>query len=508
VAKRFYPLPEALFDSDDELSVVAIREGKGEMDVSRRIMRVPLGGSPADRHVRAHEMAHAKYSPLKPVAPKSVAMVAIQRAEDMRMNLYCRRQGLDEAMDAPIVPADAVHPLIRSSELDAVTAACSGYRTGDFEPIMEAIGVYHDSEFADRVAAFVPTLWANLERAGNPEWSDAIANAQAMCDFCDRSKDEPEPDSGDSEPDSSDSEESDSEESDDSTGSDSSDEPGEDEPGEESDDSDDGSGSSSDPDDGNESEPGEATDLGTGGASEEMVEIDLSSDPMDKAVDRALEDALPPEPKDPVEAGMEILERNLQYFRGDVRQPKMTVTEQRMPLRMPPSKRRGRSTVAADSGRVPRYMGRYCTDKAVFAGRGKRRDNGGAILIDTSGSMSLSSADIDAIMEAAPMGVIAAYSGDYGGGHLWIIARNGKRADAKHLDPPGLGNMVDVPALEWLAKQDGEKFWLCDGVVTGEGDRTGRNIIQRCMDLCRKHRIVRVNDLPELLRTMETHRRR
>jgi len=34
----------------------------------------------------------------------------------------------------------------------------------------------------------------------------------------------------------------------------------------------------------------------------------------------------------------------------------------------------------------------------------------------------------------------------------------------------GSGNVVDGPALAWLARQPRPRIWFCDGAVTGIGD--------------------------------------
>jgi hypothetical protein len=68
--------------------------------------------------------------------------------------------------------------------------------------------------------------------------------------------------------------------------------------------------------------------------------------------------------------------------------------------------------------------------------------------------MSLDAAAIDRIASAtAGAAQVAMYSGRDDEGELRLIARDGRRADARHLSPFGKGNVVDEPALHWLAGQ-------------------------------------------------------
>lgn len=84
---KTFPLVEAV---DDRPWVV--RNGQGSVDVEKRVMLVPLGGSSADRHVRSHEMAHVKISPKLAVHKQckkfGVTPDALQVCEDLRVHSY------------------------------------------------------------------------------------------------------------------------------------------------------------------------------------------------------------------------------------------------------------------------------------------------------------------------------------------------------------------------------------------------------------------------------------
>jgi len=153
---------------------------------------------------------------------------------------------------------------------------------------------------------------------------------------------------------------------------------------------------------------------------------------------------------------------------GDPVWGKMTTRIAKMTKKLPKkliSKMKYRAT---DEGAVPRYIHRMPVDGKIF-GR-KKRTPGGSVLIDDSGSMSWSTADISAILHAAPAVNIGAYSGySRKEGELVIIAKDGSHADVDHdrdARPKGSDNLVDLPALEWLATMPKPRIWVSDTYIT------------------------------------------
>jgi hypothetical protein len=172
---------------------------------------------------------------------------------------------------------------------------------------------------------------------------------------------------------------------------------------------------------------------------------------------------------------------------------------------------RGRRSM--DCGAVPVAVHRLTTDGRIFARQ--LRNPGGTVLIDVSGSMSLGAEDLTAMVHAAPGSTVAIYSGDdcsrVGAGRLAIVANRGQRstaAEIRGLGMPG-GNVVDGPALQWLATQPAPRVWVCDGIVTGVHDRTAPNLFADAARICRRGGIRRV-DRPRDAAAMlaEIHRRR
>ena len=187
---------------------------------------------------------------------------------------------------------------------------------------------------------------------------------------------------------------------------------------------------------------------------------------------------------------------------------RMRISEPPLPHVCAPGLRgRARGRRSAPEGTVLRDISRFAHDQRVFLARAPRRRGGGSVLIDTSGSMSLDSHDIDQIIEAAPGAtLVAIYSGRDVDGELRVVVRAGRRIGVEGLEPYGPGNVVDLPALEWLAKQPAPRVLISDGGFTGQGDSSSREIRRGCAKVCRRAGIVRVKDAAEAGKLMEAGR--
>lgn len=164
---------------------------------------------------------------------------------------------------------------------------------------------------------------------------------------------------------------------------------------------------------------------------------------------------------------------------------------------------------AYDVGAIPRYMHRMCSDRRVFSQ--KRKARGGTVLIDTSGSMSINTFQIDYVLERAPCATIAMYSGNDVSGYISIIARNGHRAEAVTIDKArkisGFGNIIDGPALRWLTKQEEPRIWVCDGYVTGCHDTQSSNLLAEAGALVMYGRVKRISTMDEAMKKFDKVRR-
>ena len=151
---------------------------------------------------------------------------------------------------------------------------------------------------------------------------------------------------------------------------------------------------------------------------------------------------------------------------------------------------------SASTGKRVLYPSRLLTDphKRIFSQ--KPRNNGGVVLIDCSGSMSLTTADVDKFLELAPGALVIAYS--HSSKHknrpnAWVIANRGKRAKDITRCTKNIGNGVDGPALEFaISKRRGSEplIWICDGQVTSASDHTHVDLDIACAKMVIKHNII------------------
>jgi hypothetical protein len=156
----------------------------------------------------------------------------------------------------------------------------------------------------------------------------------------------------------------------------------------------------------------------------------------------------------------------------------------------------GKTHRATDSGSHLRGIHRLATDGAIFTSR--KRVTGGTLLLDASGSMSITEADIQSFLKVIPHGQVAIYAGGNDGetGHVVIVAARGRCVSEKQLcgirAQIGQRNLIDGPALQWLAAQPGKRVWVSDGYVTGYREQVAANLIEEVNDICLKNGIQRI----------------
>ena len=189
-----------------------------------------------------------------------------------------------------------------------------------------------------------------------------------------------------------------------------------------------------------------------------------------------------------------------------------------MSIERPPLSTTPRSLLRATTRRMTdegvrlRSLHRLCTDRRVFSTRKPR--TGGTVLIDVSGSMSLTHDDLVQLVERAPASTVAIYEGNpYSDlGYVRIVAKDGKMVHPDAIKSEdstrsGGGNMVDGPALQWLGTQVLPRIWLCDGMVTGCGDSESPNLTAEAKALQKRYAIERVNDVDAALARFATVRK-
>ena len=169
-----------------------------------------------------------------------------------------------------------------------------------------------------------------------------------------------------------------------------------------------------------------------------------------------------------------------------------------------PSHLRKRAKRASDTGITLSRVNRLLTDEKIFRVKGKRRE-GASLLIDVSGSMSLNSGDVMKIMEALPSSIVAMYWGTDDQGTLRILAKDGKTVSQPDIDNrDGQGNVVDGPALRWLATQAEPRVWICDGEVTGTDDVQTHELNEEAQQIVDSANIRRIHSVEDVLDELKT----
>jgi hypothetical protein len=176
----------------------------------------------------------------------------------------------------------------------------------------------------------------------------------------------------------------------------------------------------------------------------------------------------------------------------------------KMKVEMPPLVRpvnkdkTGKTEKLTDSGVIMRRPSRYLIDKRIFK-RSTKGVPGGTILVDVSGSMSLNEDHIFRLIEARPAAVVAVYCGAGREGILRVIVRKGQMVSKSQMHPSLGCNVVDYPALLWLGRQKGPRLWVCDGYVTGIGDRSSLQVTRACTEAQIRGSIKRFQNMEDLM---------
>jgi len=182
---------------------------------------------------------------------------------------------------------------------------------------------------------------------------------------------------------------------------------------------------------------------------------------------------------------------------------------ERLPMPLHTKGNIGKKRTASNVGRSPRRLHRYMTDpdKRIFDK--VTRGNGGVVVIDASGSMNFSHEQIRRIVENAPGATVIAYSEKQSGPNAYVLADKGKMVS--ELPQQGAGNGVDFPALEWAVKNRQRSsspiVWVTDGGVCGKNDGFHEILAMQCINFCKKHHIIvvpYVEEAIEELRKMQS----
>jgi hypothetical protein len=439
-----------------------------------QIMRVPMGESEMERTIRAHELMHTKISPAEDWAKwvkRGIASTAMMVAvEEVRVNYGIEKVGFDlDCLTDGCEDADGEWVAIHNDWANAVMFAIGTAHTGGGKKFL--VGVRrHNKQWAKALQSIQKRVWSEMLKADGRgrgrrhssdtsnlfstkvAWSSDLSptgffHTERIAEWADRlAKFPPKRDDGDGD-ERGHGKKRGTESSKRTTGDD-------------------------------EETPGREERPTTTGAGER----DGSSRAHDKDADPDLDEIEP--------------------HRGStIANPWGNLVWGKVKLDRPTRGRLGRTRVAAQYGKSPRRIQRLLTDphKRVFDR--KVRGAGGIVLIDASGSMSMSRDDVMRIITAAPGATVAMYSdNDRCGGepNIWVVAKDGKMVKSNDEMPPfGHGNSVDLPALEWAVKNRKRNepiVWVTDGVVCSATGHQDAAMVISCYKTCVKGNVLIVKD--------------
>ena len=157
----------------------------------------------------------------------------------------------------------------------------------------------------------------------------------------------------------------------------------------------------------------------------------------------------------------------------------------------------GRRVMYADTGRAIKNIGRLFSDPEERIFTRKTRALGAVVVIDCSGSMSLSEKDIDDMISVSAGATVLCYSSDSKPSHdnpnAYVVARKGRRV--RKLPYFHGGNGVDAPALMYGIKILRESsrqpvIWISDEMVTGISDNGGVSLREETNKIKQRYGVI------------------
>lgn len=435
------PIPGVIDGAEWEVRGNASKQGS--VDIKGHVMNVPLGVDPVERIIKNHEMLHVKFSPKRPAPLPGTDINAYQACEDARINYRGRYLSVDTGSvtvydDHDIERLKKNIAAAPNPELLAASLLVATFGSVDRMRVLNEVlpDVFDDEEVAQIRYAADDAAYQAM-RGTRPSHLKAKNAAKWLTE---RFAMPPEPTKNDN-----------------TSGKEAGD-----------------------------NSPSEVR------KSLERTARNADFSELEKA-EKGLTEKSGSDPTPTGQAPTGMTATGAQWW------GKMKVVEPPRSQRFP-SKMRARNWKPSDMGSVLRYPQRYCAgDGTIFAAKGQKL-GGCTVLIDASGSMSLSQEDILQIMKLMPAATIASYCGESVQGELRILAKKGRRvADRDMRNYDWGGNCVDGPALDWLAKQPGPRYWVSDGQIVGYQYARTPAMYAAVYKHCRDHHILRVPSLKDVV---------
>lgn len=447
------PMPEMLIRKDGQDGAWQINDcdpvrGKPFTNIVDRLMAVPHHDDEVARCIRAHEMMHARVSPVDGFvrwAERGVATpTALQVVEEVRVNILCERAGFDvkkhlgdgselaagERAAATGDWAGAVYTAVAFANTAGLNQFITGVRRTQPEWAAALRGV------AERVIKEMKKVKGNDLGATDVDPRSGLSpigftHTERLAEMVDRIANPPQP---------------------------------------EGDDAQDGRGQ-----DGNEAK---------NDAKDGQDEADGNA--------KGRKRERPQGDKAPVDAEQIKKMNPVGNEGGPIRWPELRV--ERCPLGRRAPGGMGKKRRAANIGRNPRRVHRMITDPDRRIFDAKTKGNGGVVLIDGSASVNFSQADIQRMLEAAPGATVAVYAAkDFEQEkNLWVLADKGRMVST--LPERVKANGVDYPALVWAVDQrqhpTAPVVWITDGEVHPPSGGRGNMADTMCMNYAIKHGVL------------------
>lgn len=471
------PLPSALDGRDWE-----IRDSgdptKAYVDFQKMEMVVPFGDSAREEFVRAHESMHVAITPRGTGLGKDRT---IQAVEDARVNSALASAGID--ISAHTWTDEEFRSLVTNPKYSPLEAArcLAALRGSGSEDLMRKIVRETFPAVESIVDEVMREHFTPHESAGKiVPWSATKAAAEAIKARVEEVEREEasSPDSGDE------------------RGEDSAEEKSPDASSAAGSDSEDAGESESPPPSGSEGSGGEGEGDSPDSEGEGQSETGKPFKPLGTPEVEKLPHMTPQEAKAIKDAGIDPTAERSEPGKMVIERPELDAVF----LRKKDTGKRN-----DEVGAIPRQLHRVTIDNRVFQRR-LLKDEGAAVLIDVSGSMSLSNDNLEYVLTEVPSAIVAIYSGNGARGKLRIIAEGKRRMSGHFKSGMGGGNIVDLEALKWLAsRREKRKLWVCDTIITGVGDRfMAPKYVRQAAQIVTDAKIVQLHDIGWLAAYLRT----
>ena len=156
--------------------------------------------------------------------------------------------------------------------------------------------------------------------------------------------------------------------------------------------------------------------------------------------------------------------------------------------------RLGRRRIATNAGKNPTRIHNYCGDPLRRIFTRNSRGTRALVIVDSSGSMSLSTHQLNQILNTSHGATVVAYSHRHSQTpNTYLLAHNGRKV-REIPDSLGSSNECDLTAAQYAvdnyARPGAPIIWITDGMVTGLNERRHPKLNEQCATYAAAHNII------------------